>query len=225
MIENERIKDGYGLLPEVIGKLYIKNDESMLYLCTPIKLKYSGKLAVPPQLERFQPLIRAVIAREPEVYSKYIYITVKAMYVSGRNTGQRAGWHCDGFMTEDINYIWSDNIPTIFGSPYYDSTGWRDYLSTVALPQDHDTCLKWLKEKYAYHETKYHNNTLLRLDQYVIHKPQEVVAPTFRTFVKISVSDHIYALQGNTKNPMLPETLEWEYKPRVATRNCPTGRR
>ena len=70
----------------------------------------------------------------------------------------------------------------------------------------------------------YPNQHLLRLDEKVIHKTDDFHEfQGIRTFVKISVSDHIYALEGNSKNPYLD--LGVEYKPRQEQRNCPASHR
>ncbi len=62
-------------------------------------------------------------------------------------------------------------------------------------------------------------NTLLRLDQYVIHRVAPNAAPGYRAFVKISVSKARYNLKGNAHNYLL--NYEWEMHSRDATRNHP----
>ena len=38
----------------------------------------------------------------------YMYLTVKRQYQSKSKLFNRPGYHSDGFLTDDINYIWSD---------------------------------------------------------------------------------------------------------------------
>lgn len=50
---------------------------------------------------------------------------------------------------------------------------------------------------------------------------KEDITPGMRTFVKVSVSDKLYALRGNSINHKLG--LVAEYGPRGEERNCPIG--
>lgn len=70
---------------------------------------------------------------------------------------------------------------------------------------------------HLYYSTRH----LLKLDQRVLHKVTTNIEPGLRTFVKISVSRHKYALRGNSINHEL--VLGWDYQDRKAERNCPIG--
>src|SRR5690554_1568242 len=125
----------YGSLPIDLGEVPLANDESMLYLYMPVKLKGQKSYSLPTNTGRFGYLLHKVYGDlgHDRWLCSYIYLTVKAMYVSGDNTGQRPGWHSDGFMTDDLNYIWYDPYPTLFyaGQP-------------ITLPQDHEKSLEEL---------------------------------------------------------------------------------
>jgi len=207
----------YGNLPIDLGFVgeSINCDEMMFYIYIPIKLKGNTNICMDSRLKKYYPLIDAVIRNlskdNVEWWNKYFYLTAKTLHVSPGCTGQRLGMHCDGFMTADINYIWYTDMPTIF---YYSDR-------KVELPQDHKECISYLEWDYSPDgHRKYPPRSLLRLDETVIHETDWRSTFTgMRTFVKISVSDHIYALKGNSINPYLP--LNVEYKERSIERNCP----
>jgi hypothetical protein len=62
-------------------------------------------------------------------------------------------------------------------------------------------------------------NTVLRLDQFVIHAVNPEVEDGMRTFAKISISRDKYDLEGNSKNYEL--NYEWPMRPRSPDRNVP----
>ncbi len=65
----------------------------------------------------------------------------------------------------------------------------------------------------------YDDNTLLRLDQFVIHKASDTPYKGVRTFVKISFSKDKYDLEGNSHNYLL--NYNWTMRPRQNYRNIP----
>jgi hypothetical protein len=71
----------------------------------------------------------------------------------------------------------------------------------------------------AGHIKTYPVNTLLRLDEHVIHAVAPCETAGWRTFVKVSVSDQKYLLAGNSINHDL--ATHWTYVPRETERNCP----
>jgi hypothetical protein len=203
----------YGTLPNDLGLIDISPEEMMCWLYLPISLASSHHFEIPPNLEPFWPIIDAVIDDLGNMQSteKYIYITAKTLYVTPENSGNRPGWHSDGFMTDDINYIWSDSSPTVF---------WQTD-NPIALPQDH------LKSMVAMHDATiadgsqvtFADKHLLRLDQRNIHKVGERTTSGMRTFVKVSVSKHLYSHVGNSINHALDyprPTVQ-----RGVERNCP----
>lgn len=208
----------YGELPEVVCNIGrdIDCEEMMYYLYFPIKLPES-EIVLETRLEKFRTIIDMALANNAESLggkaNKYVYLTVKTLPFCKGNTGQRPGWHSDGFMTDDINYIWYTDVPTIF----------CEADAPMPIIQDHEKSLTEM-EMLATNgrHVSYPNRTLLRLDQGVIHKVNENSCfEGVRTFVKISISDQPYALKGNSINSRLP--LGFEYKDRIKSRNCPTG--
>lgn len=209
----------YGCAPRVVSHVDVDNKETGMCLYMPISLKGHVQPKVPSHFRHWLPLVRAVYhdMGASDWTQNNIYLTVKSMFVSGGSTGQRPGWHSDGFMTNDINYLWYDSQPTQF---YSGGQG-------ISLPQDHHESLRVMEEvcEERYTQT-YPDKTLLRLDELVIHRPAPIMQPCFRNFVKISVSKEVYAREGNTRNydpHMMGNTKNWTYEKRSMERNCPIG--
>jgi hypothetical protein len=204
----------YGQAPKDLGLIDLSPSEMMFWLYCPIKLP-NGFEAVPDNLEQFNDILIAVYDDCEERWNdSYVYISAKTMHVSPTSIGNRPGWHCDGFMTDDLNYVWYDYNPTEF------------YVSKlVSLTQDHTKSIEEMEALAAgdpYGITTYPLKHLLRLDEKVIHRVGPNPAPSVRTFVKVSVSYEKYALKGNSVNHLLD--TNWVYEDRMAERNCPRGK-
>lgn len=197
-------------LPRDMGLFDVQADEVMYYLYLPIKTPESYDIYIPdPRLGFVAPLVDAVLddlARDanphaylPNIYAdRYIYLTVKKMFVGGGVTANRPGWHCDGFMSDDLNYVWYDSVPTLFAE--YNPVISADH--TLSLQE-----FERLDPTLRAHKVVYPAKHLLRLDDKVIHAvdtdiPQQIM----RTFVKITVSKDRYNLKDNSKNPLLPDS-------------------
>lgn len=200
--------------PKVIGTFTFDNTETevMNYLYFPIFM--AGKssksfVSLEPRLEKYRKMIQFAIDKE-EYPFKYIYLSAKTMYVGPGITGNRPGWHCDGFGTEDITYVWADQSPTLF------SHGEFNDIST-----DHNESLKQFEEIAEKNEIySFPVNSLIRLTPRVVHHTPKIWEPGLRSFVKISFSDLKYNLKGNTKNYML-DTSDWKLYDRKEIRNDP----
>ncbi len=201
----------YGKLPSCVGQYNIVFTESCFYLYLPIKLQNSDVVRVPKRLRPLMPLINRVfwdMKHEDTFFGLAVYLTVKHGIVTPGNPGNRPGYHSDGFMTNDLNYIWCDCNPTIFNYSDFNLTQ-DEYISMAemgaqALPEN---------------EMRYPSFSLLRLDQFNIHKVAPVSEIMTRTFVKISVSKDNYNLIGNSHNYELK--YDWEMKQRGIERNVP----
>lgn len=182
----------------------------MFYQYLPIKMANNGMCIYEQRLNIFGSLIRAVIEdlSIKEWNESYIYLTAKHVFVNSDYAGNRPGWHSDGFMTNDINYIWCDSEPTIFTETKFD------------LTLDHSVSLQEMAaQDNPDNDISYPVFSLLKLDQYVIHRAPENCKPGFRTFVKISVSKEKYNLIGNSHNYLLD--YQWDMQPRQQQRNHP----
>ena len=204
----------YGELPAVVRKIEIDCKEMMFYQYLPIKLKGGKDFQIEKRLNPFYSLIINSVIDFKECFGlerlidSYVYLTAKRQFQSKSKLFNRPGYHSDGFLTDDINYIWSDKNPTIFNSTKFN------------LTLDDELSLKEMEEQaLSENEVAYFDNTLLRLNQFNIHKVDENIEAGFRTFVKISFSQDKYDLEGNSHNYLLD--YNWQMKPRKENRNIP----
>jgi len=198
----------YGKPPEVmVRKIHMSPGmEMMAYLYLPIKLPY-GSIKLEPRLNFIRNIIYEVNNRE-DTSSRYIYTTVKNLFVTPDNPGNRPGWHSDGFLTDDINYIWCDRDPTIFCEQKFN------------IQNDHKVSMEqFIEQAKKENERTYVEGTLLRLDQFNIHRSPDITVPGMRMFIKISVSKHRYNLAGNSHNHLLD--YNWRMYGRDSLRNHP----
>ena len=170
-------------------------------------------LSLPDNLAQFRVLVATASLDAVDVWAdSFVYLTAKTLWVSPENPGNRPGWHSDGFLTDDLNYIWSDANPTVF---FHDGHRYSFAADHAASLPEMDT----LCEASDFDWRTYPDKHLLRLDQTVLHKVGPVEKAGMRTFIKISVSRHRYALKGNSINHELAP--DWAYQDRLETRNCP----
>lgn len=201
----------YGKLPKLIRLLQVNCEEMLFYQYLPIKLSGTEEVVLEDRLMFLDNLVLRVVEDFKQDFGvkvfqeNYMYLTVKHQYQLKGTSYNRLGWHSDGFMSEDINYIWSNKASTIFN------------CSKFTLSKDDKKSLVEMNEQaLSGYDITYPNTGLLRLDQYSIHK----VDPDYegiRTFVKISFSKEKYNLKGNSRNYNL--NYEWEMKDREVERN------
>ena len=211
----------YGAPPVDLGLIDLSPSEMMFWQYCPIKLPAADLMCLlPPNLKQFSPIVSAVFSdfdrgrRIGEWQHSYVYLTAKTMWVTPENPGNRPGWHSDGFLTDDINYVWSDTSPTVYWQPEM----------PVDFEADHSLSLYEMRacaEHDITHHVRYPTKHLLRLNERAIHKVDTCSMGGMRSFVKVSVSRHKYALLGNSINHALAP--DWTYSPRSVERNCPIG--
>lgn len=203
----------YGQEPTVIGRFNLVPEEMCFIQYLPIGMAESEgsvkHLRLPKNSEWCYPLIKAAIQKEGGFnLGDYVYLTVKHLYVTPSNMGNRPGWHSDGFGTDDINYIWCDKYPTEF------------CIQDFNITEDCETSLKEMESQAKEENIKiYSENTLLRLDKYNIHRTP-LVGEGYRTFVKISISKNRYNLKGNAHNYLFD--YDWDMVVRSDIRNHPS---
>lgn len=203
----------YGLPPVDLGRFDLAPVEMMFWLYCPVKMIGRAETVVPDNLLQFTPLLE--IVRDDcrnRWRENYVYLTAKTLWVSPENPGNRPGWHSDGFMTDDLNYVWSDRDGTLFWEPE----------ETRGFIQDHTASLAEMHiAASAGPARQYPDKHLLRLDETVIHRVADFAAAGTRSFVKISVSRHRYNLVGNSINHLMP--VNWDFALRAPERNHPTA--
>ncbi len=204
----------YGTLPKSLGIHEAKVSEMFFYQYLPIKLSGQVNPIYEDRLKVFDLIIGAACCDFIGEYSldRYIksnvYITAKHLYQLPNCEFNRAGWHSDGFLTDDINYIWCNNNPTIFNVSDFNLSDCH-----------HKSLLEINSQAIPSNNTRYEDCELLRLNQYQIHKVATIKQPCMRAFLKLSFSLDKYNLIGNSHNSLID--YKWDMKPRDVERNHP----
>jgi hypothetical protein len=205
----------YGELPVNLGTYLVDCPELMYYLYLPIKLSGATELKYEERLHFINSLMGTICCDFVGNYGlnkyveSYVYLTVKKMWQTPKSLLNRDGYHSDGFLSEDINYIWSNKSPTIFNSTAFKLT-----------LDDKQSMLEMKSQARTENEVTYPENSLLRLNQFNIHKVNEGDYVGWRTFVKVSFSLDKYNLIGNSKNYLLD--YNWDMVERNIERNIPS---
>lgn len=206
----------YGKAPLSLGVRPAECSEFMFYQYLPIKLAGASEIqgSIEPRLKCFDSLIGAACCDYvgfrglDELVRSYVYVTAKHGLNRPTCLQNRPGWHSDGFMTDDINYIWCDRTPTEFN------------LSTFCLTLDDELSMDQMRDQALHRNNFTHDPmTLLRLDQFSVHRPAEPRTVEIRTFLKISFSRDKYDLIGNSHNYLLD--YDWPMRARGLDRNIP----
>jgi hypothetical protein len=200
----------YGSLPVDLGKIELQPSEVFYYLYLPISMPSNGaNWYLEPRLTFIKPILNTIYEDEPERFkNEFIYVTAKRMYVSPQVTANRPGWHSDGFMSDDLNYVWYDCLPTIFNDSKFIVTS--DHIKSLeefeaqALPEN---------------DRIYPDMHLLKLNDGVVHRVQLATRQMMRTFIKISISKNKYNLKDNSHNYNLE--YYWKMYDRSEIRNDP----
>jgi hypothetical protein len=204
----------YGELPKPLGIFEVECNEMMFYQYLPIKMIEQTQPIYEERLRCFDKLIGAICCDYigefglDNYVNSYVYLTAKHLYQMPNCSFNRTGWHSDGFLTDDINYIWCDKYPTIFNRTEFE------------LPLDDLLSMEEMeKQAMPFHNVTYGENRLLRLNQYNIHKVASVTEVGMRTFLKLSFSKDKYDLIGNSHNYLID--YNWGMKNRKEHRNIP----
>jgi len=208
------MKNRYGQLPKVVDYIEIQSKEMLFYQDMLIKPIGITECAIEKRLMIYHEIIASAIDDFidkfgiSEYINHHVYISAKNLFQSKGCSYNRMGWHCDGFMSNDVTYIWSDKFPTIFN------------FSEFRLTQDHEKSMIEMQEQAdEKNNMMYDNYTLVRINQFNVHKVADVTENGMRAFVKVSFSKDKYDLIGNAINYDLD--YNWDFKPRNITRNIP----
>lgn len=205
----------YGKQPTVVCEKPVKCDEVFSYLYLPIKLSGQTTPRYERRLSRFDELIGTICCNFVGEFGldRYIdsnvYLTAHNMYQEATSFN-RIGYHSDGFGTTDICYLWSNSCPTVFNSSQFNLSG-----------DDTQSLKEMAEQANTDNEYTYPNNTVLRLDQFVIHRVGDII-PGVRCFFKMCFSYDKYDLIGNSHNYELD--YDWEMRPRQNKRNVPQSK-
>lgn len=197
----------YGAEPEVVGEFVTPNCELLFVLYMPVRLRGQKIVTLPEHLEDYRPLVDAALAYEGQgAEGKYVYLTVKRLWVEPGCLGGRLGWHTDGFGTQDVSYIWADADPTEFCIQPFD------------LSDDHEISMHQMAEQaQTQNIVRYEPCDIIRIDARHVHRCPENPKPGYRTFARVSISSDKYNLIGNAHNYALD--YNWTMHPRGKVRN------
>lgn len=199
--------------PKPLGGFNVSDKFGTYILYMPIVFPKISRVWLPKELEDLYPIIDAAI-KEEQMYhkyegNKYIYLSFETSYVKAGTPQKRPGWHCDGFLTDDSNYIWYSDFPTVFTR------------AKINVTPDHKTSIDEFNKQAGRLDQEYTlpTHVLYRLSSKVVHRAEVPERSGIRTFIKISFSKDKYNLEGNTHNPLFD--YKWEMHPREKVRNCP----
>lgn len=204
----------YGNKPTDLGIFQVNYPEMLFYQYLPIKMAGSKEIEMEQRLKYFDQIIGTALCDFVGTYGlnrfidSYVYVTAKKLFNMPGCNFNRGGWHSDGFMTDDINYIWSDCYGTIFNTSEFQLT-----------MDDSGSLVEMEKQADPVNDLTYPDGTLLRLDQFNIHRVADIDQPGLRTFLKVSISKDKYDLEGNAHNYLLD--YDWTMRKREPKRNIP----
>src|ERR1044072_50098 len=169
----------YGKYPRSLGGWNLHWDEFMHWLYLPARLPYQRNITLPPNLEFTRRLIEICVQDGAEP-SDHIYISAKRGFVDHNNVLNRPGFHCDGFGSNDLNYIWSDKWPTRVAEQQFKDISDDHNISMEQFEEQiKPNCVRSLQPKVLY-----------RLDPWVVHATPEIPEGEVgvRGFLKVSIS-------------------------------------
>lgn len=197
----------YGEAPIVIDNICIPDEELVFCLYMPVRLADSEVISIPRHLSGYAPLVYSALTHEGDsADGKYVYLTVKRLWVERGFMGGRLGWHTDGFGTADVNYIWTDADPTEFCIQPFD------------LSDGHVLSMKQMEEQALPENiVQYQPLDFIRIDARHVHRCPENPSSGYRTFARVSISSDRYDMSGNAHNYGLD--YNWIMNPRGPVRN------
>lgn len=210
----------YGKPPVDCGHFPDVNlNEVMYYLYLPVRMHDIGgrmTIRLPRNVAPVRPMIEAALCRE-ELRGKlwrYIYLSARKGWATPDNPLNRPGWHCDGFGSPDMNYIW------------WSGAGTRFAVGDIGdISDDHVVSMRQFEERcstrgYAHDRVQIEKppaKHLYQLDRYVVHATPILREGQMRQFVKISFSNERYNLYGNSHNYLFD--YDWPMVDRETVRN------
>lgn len=203
MIVNSKVPTGTPILGLNYNALEFCN---FTYMC--IKEPF-GDIRIPENLLGVvKPVVREVMASGSVLAEDYLYISVKKSHVQPYTTAMRSGFHIDGFLSNDRNWILADSMPT------------QVAVGTFSITPDHEKSLIEMYEQSRHKDrVQLKPHTLYHLDHECVHAPVNNMRgeTVVRTFIKVVASKELFNGYGNAWNYLLPHI-----KPtakRGATRN------
>lgn len=189
-------------------------NEVMYYLYLPIKM-IGSHLRLPTNVRHLLPLVAAACSftnsnrRKHYWDDMYVYLSARKGWATRDNPLNRPGWHCDGFGSDDMNFVWWDGPGTRFAlQPFFD------------IPPDHlQSQLKFQQQVNELYVRTPPEHGLYYISPECVHATPVIDKPCMRSYVKISVSRHQYNLEDNSHNYLFD--YAWKMHKREDVRNDP----
>jgi hypothetical protein len=201
--------DCYGQQPLHIGQFDFDLPEVMHYLYLPVRIDGHAGIRLPQRLERCRCLIDAALHSCSHKYYKYVYLSARKGWATRDNPLNRPGWHCDGFGTCDLNFVW-----------------WRGPSTRFAIQEFKRIVPGHLRSLTQFDEqvrrdaiVTYPEKGLYQINPFVVHATPDISVPCWRQYVKISASDNLFNLENNSYNYLF--SYNWPLHPRAGLRNDP----
>lgn len=206
----------YGEWPYVVTDFQFDEwTEMFRYLYLPVRMAggrpRGSDIRLPRRLRFLHDAVETALQDALKVHpDPYVYVTAKRGYATPANPLNRPGWHCDGFGSDDLNYVWWDKWPTRFACQKFED-----------IPDDHVASMRELEAQIDSDKvvTNLPCRVLYRLTPFVVHTTPLMETGGMRSFLKISVSPHRYNLEGNSHNHNFD--YDWKMWPREIVRNDP----
>lgn len=198
-------------LPKHLGVFDVDLPEYMHFLYLPVRMGTSD-VRLPPALEPVRELIDKAslyAAWNLGRWFDYVYVSARRGWAYPGHSLNRPGWHCDGFGTEDLNFLWWRGPGTRFAVQAF-----------RGIPEDHHRSMVEVARQVD--PSKVVTPQALRLytiDRSHVHSVPEITAEGERQFLKISLSNTRYNLAGNSHNYLFD--YAWPMAERQAVRNDP----
>lgn len=188
--------------------------EVMYYLYLPVKMRDTSDVRLPENVKCCWPLIEASMAQAArmnrDIHADYVYLSARKGWATPDNPLNRPGWHCDGFGTDDLNFVWWVGPGTRFAVqdfPHISDSHTESLLEFErhVIPE----CIQTFPERRLY-----------MIDPYVVHATPVIEPPgCWRQYVKVSISKERYNLENNSHNYLF--NYDWPLHSREALRNDP----
>lgn len=204
--------------PKDCGPVTVSSEEMCFIQDMPVKLIGHDVdcIQIPQRCAWAAQIVTAAVTEEQgrgqRLKDWYIYLTMKVLYVTPYNKGTREGWHCDGYGSDDVHYLWSDALPTEF------------FVGQIQAPFDRSQALGCFGDSLrGVTDTWMPNRShLVRSDSGCIHRVSVEPYSGIRSFVRVGFSRSRFNLFGNAHNELLD--YQWDMVPRTASRNDPAHR-
>ncbi len=163
--------------------------------------------------DEFRSFIRLTESRALEmgfdIKNRYCFVTIDQGWVEPDHTLREPGWHLDGLQGDevpekkavDLQFIWSDSLPTTFTSQKFDVGGLNPSIHNV---------FKWIGEqidpKQIVETQPLH---IYAMNTYHAHKATGAKEKIYRRFVRVSYTFIPVTSKRMTTNPEMKYNYEY----------------